>query len=506
VCPIRFQGSAKNARVFGPYRVATLKRQLYWSPVLEGDTATIEIELPAGADMGPARIVVPTISHLVVAGQDLKQQDPLGAIGSSDSCEIDVACISPSMQQQAATAIGAVARMVLVDKGDTFLCSGTLLNDSLASMTPYFYSANHCIDSGDQDPAASRDNPATVAASIETYWFFEADVCGVDTPAGVNYVVLPGGAQLLGRSVDYDWALLRLYGAPPAGVTFAAWNAARLTAGTGAAGIHHPSGDLKKFSQGTVRGYETERDGSSFITVQWSQGVTEPGSSGSGLFVYNATQDYYELRGGLYGGSSACTPASARSGTDIYSRLDVALPYLAPYLSPAAANPAEALVVEFYNATLDDYFITMNPAEIAELDAGMRAGWARTGLTFLAYTDAASAPADANPVCRFYVPPEVGDSHFYSADPAECAATASNFAGSWIEESAAAFYLQSPSSSGACPANTRPVFRFVSTANQFHHRYTAEVDVRDSIIEDGGWVQEGVGAAPQSSVMCSPIV
>jgi hypothetical protein len=45
-------------------------------------------------------------------------------------------------------------------------------------------------------------------------------------------------------------------------------------------------------------------------------------------------------------------------------------------------------------------------------------GWARTGNAFKVYTDPAS---NANPVCRFYIPPVVGDSHFYTASPVECA-------------------------------------------------------------------------------------
>ena len=55
--------------------------------------------------------------------------------------------------------------------------------------------------------------------------------------------------------------------------------------------------------------------------MQWMQGVTEPGSSGSGLFTYNANQNYYELRGGLYGGDSAATP---EQGSTTLFALDVA--------------------------------------------------------------------------------------------------------------------------------------------------------------------------------------
>jgi len=503
---MRFKGASSTAQVFGPYPAELAHESIYWSPVLEGETGIIELTLPAG--VSPAGMVsLPMISHLVVAANALRQADPLGEIGQSGACEVDVACMSTTLKQQAASAVNAVARMVFTDHGQTGLCSGTLVNDSITSATPYFFTANHCLDNGDTDVGASKAQPAAVAATINTYWFFQTSVCGQDTANNVNFTLVAGGAKLLGRGVDFDWTLVRLNNAPPAGATFAAWNASPLSeAGTAATGIHHPEGDLKKISQGTTQGFQTFDDGSSFIMMQWIQGVTEPGSSGSGLFTYNPNQNYYELRGGLYGGDSACG-ARSQGATDIYSRMDVALPMLRQYLTPNAANPTkETLVVEYYYAGYDDYFITADQGEIQALDNGAHPGWQRTGLTFLAYSDPSVAPPGASPVCRFYVLPQAGDSHFYSADPAECAATAIKFAGTWVQESAALFYIQLPNpATGACPPNTRAIFRFLNNVNGLHHRYTAEVDVRDSIIQDHGWTQEGYGSPPSQTVMCSPI-
>ncbi len=80
-----------------------------------------------------------------------------------------------------------------------------------------------------------------------------------------------------------------------------------------------------------------------------------------------------------------------------------------------------ATVVEYYNATLDHYFITWLPAEIAILDAGVQIrGWVRTGTTFLTHT---AAQPGSSPVCRFYIPPGLGDSHFFGRGTVECAAT-----------------------------------------------------------------------------------
>jgi lysyl endopeptidase len=501
---VRFKGSNSNAPLFGPYPETTMRRDaMYWSPVLEGETSIMELALPVSTTLVAGIISLPLISHLVIAGKAIND-DPLGEIGQSASCEVDAACLSTTIGQQAATAINAVARMVFTDSGMTYLCTGTLLNDSITSLTPYFFTASHCIDN-DPDYVASKDRPAAVADTINTYWFFQTAICGQDSASNVNFVVVAGGARLLGRSVDNDWALLRLNSQPPAGATFAAWNTLPLRDGEAADGIHHPQGDLKKISQGNVHAYQDYSDGSSFITVQWTQGITEAGSAGSGLFTFNSAQQHYELRGGLYGGTSACD-VQHLSAPDTYSRFDVAFPLLSQYLRPNAGNPTKTtVVVEYYYSGLNDYFVTASQAEIQALDSGARPGWVRTGLTFLAYSDARVAPADAKPVCRFYLLPQVGDSHFYSADPTECAATATRFAGSWIEEDPALFYIQVPNqTTGACPANTRPLFRFLNSANQLHHRYTAEVVVRNSIINDGGWIQEGYGSLPDTAVMCSP--
>jgi len=293
---------------------------------------------------------------------------------------------------------------------------------------------------------------------------------------------------------------VRLRDAPPAGAMFSAWRAEPLAAGGTAYTVHHPEGDLKKWSQGVTQGYLTYDDGSVFEQVRWTLGSTEEGSSGAGLFTLQGNGNYYELRGGLFGGFASCVN---RFEVDVFSRLDNAAPLLRQYLTPNVPNPnGEVIVVEFYNAALDHYFITSNPSEIADLDTGVHPGWVRTGLRFLAYGNPALAPPGATPVCRFYLLPTVGDSHFYSGDPAECAATAAKFGKSWTMESSSVFWIVLPDrTTGACPPSLRPVFRFFHTGAT-NHRYTAEVDIRDDLATTPGWVAEGYG--PQAVIMCSP--
>lgn len=165
-------------------------------------------------------------------------------------------------------------------------------------------------------------------------------------------------------------------------------------------------------------------------------------------------------------------------------------------LGLAASGQARAeTVVEYYNAALDHYFITPLANEIDDLDSGRQAGWTRTGLVF----DAAASPAAAlNPVCRFYIPPQHGDSHFLSASPDECAAvlakipTDPNFNG-YLEETAAEFYIALPNTStGACPAGTEPVYRLWNGRTDSNHRYTADAPTRAAMLARG-YIVEGYG-------------
>jgi hypothetical protein len=75
---------------------------------------------------------------------------------------------------------------------------------------------------------------------------------------------------------------------------------------------------------------------------------------------------------------------------------------LAPY---AAAVEPTAQVVEFYNASLNHYFVTAFPEEAAMLDTGtVVKGWARTGVTFNAWRETGEDPS-AVAVCRFFGTP-----------------------------------------------------------------------------------------------------
>jgi hypothetical protein len=469
---------------------ATARFGEYWSPVIDGERAAIEIEAQADAPLAGVRLEIVRVSHLVVAASSSRAEEAklLSDIGDSGPCNIDVKCVIPQDALTAAAAAGVGKLVFTVPSGGTARCTGTLLNDLATTFTPYVFAANHCFQS------------AYEAFNLSVWWFFDATECGGSTPG--SYVVQTGGAMLLGRSQDWDWALLRLNATPPGGVSFRGWDGATVASGSTVEIFHHPSGDLKKWSQGTTFpqvpvNFGTAAGGAGLFTrVVWTNGTTEGGSSGGALTVYTGTD--LPVRGGLLGGDALC---SNPTGSDYFSQFGAMLPLVRQYLTPAQQVPGLVVSVEFYHANLNHFFMTLDPDEIAGLATGVITGWERTGFRFLAYT---SPGPGRSPVCRFYRKPEFGDSHFFTADPAECARVAVDYATDWYFESPAIYYVALPNKvTGACPAGTKPIYRFLNLA-EINHRYTTEQTVAIALSNTPGWKAEGEGPGPLYPVMCSP--
>ena len=161
----------------------------------------------------------------------------------------------------------------------------------------------------------------------------------------------------------------------------------------------------------------------------------------------------------------------------------------------AAALEPTATVIEFYNASLNHYFITAFPEEATMLDQGVVVpGWTRTGVQWQAWATAIDNPS-AVPVCRFYGSPIGPNSHFYTADPAECAFVKQDAA--WRFE-AIAFYIDTPQN-GNCGADTTPVYRSFAPGTgltDMNHRYLVDMTMHEHMAASS--ILEGV-------VMCSPL-
>ncbi|BEP95048.1 trypsin-like peptidase domain-containing protein [Acidovorax sp. A79] len=281
----------------------------YWSPDFGGAETTLELEVPVAARLEQELdIAVPMLSHFFVS-PDQATAASFAKVGESGTCNIDVSC-KPELSAESRS----VARMVFVVEGGSFLCTGTLLNDAPSSKKPHFLSAHHCIST------------QTVASSLTTDWFYRSSACNNAT-ANPGTQKVRGGAELLFADSQTDTSFMRLNSAPPQGVVYAGSYVGSVNTSAAVVGIHHPRGDLQKTSAGSVAQFsycsgercfpETQQDGK-FYAVGWTEGTTEGGSSGSGLFFTIGSRRY--LVGQLYGGSSSC---AAPTGLDHYGRFDL---------------------------------------------------------------------------------------------------------------------------------------------------------------------------------------
>ena len=291
-----------------------------WGPVIAGDSQLIQVMLPAGADPRQVRVVVDGVSHLV---SDPSVAAPaIPGPKSAASCQQDVACAPAS--EALSRAVRSVAKIVYTVNGNTYSCTGTLVNDAqAATQIPYVLTAKHCIDS----PAA--------AATVNSFWFLEAASCG--GKAGAQAVQLTKGARLLHAGTLSDMALIRLNEPAPAGAWFSAIDASPPSAGDTGVAVHHPSGGLKKVSSGRIVG-AAEGTAGRLVSMAWLAGSTEPGSSGSALFTERGGQ--YVVRGTLRGGSASCSNSGLvedPANRDYYERLDADAAAIQSHLLAAAA-------------------------------------------------------------------------------------------------------------------------------------------------------------------------
>ena len=126
------------------------------------------------------------------------------------------------------------------------------------------------------------------------------------------------------------------------------------------------------------------------------------------------------------------------------------------------------MVIEFYNPSLDHYFITAEPAEAAMLDQGIVVpGWQRTGFEFKSW-----APGSASGIaaCRFFGTPGRGpNSHFFTLDANECAIVRAN--PDWTFEGLA--FQALPIELTICPARRAPSSGASTTTAWVGRRTTA---------------------------------
>jgi hypothetical protein len=272
-------------------------------------------------------------SHLNLFGQSFNE---------SGSCEINV--YDPYYNTEKAGIINATVKIIF--NGGTSGCTGTLINRNTSDSEVGFYilSARHCIDEMDAN-----------AVHYVIFNYQSPDANNASTPEsnqGKRYRQSTSLTDSLGyeyfhrtkiRIVDYffwgDFALLELLTPVPPhfNISYAGWSPSVFNMGPNLlnmVGIHHPRGDIKKISGvssfiwgeiplatgcytvttiidflfGWIWGHRWSTkvicnyaDNPWIIVSNFSYGITEHGSSGSGLFYSSG-----RIIGMLSGGWGEC--------------------------------------------------------------------------------------------------------------------------------------------------------------------------------------------------------
>src|SRR5262249_2842076 len=224
---------------------------------------------------------------------------------TASQCQVDVT----AEWKETAKSVAVVS----FNQGAEFVCTGTLLNTTTNSGEPYVLTANHCVAD------------VETAQTVQTFWLYDSN-----SPIRPS---TPRNAVLLVTSEATDSTLLQLRSPVPEGVRYAGWTTAAPQAGEAVTGIHHPGGDYKRIAFGSIvnSACPSRLYGdlcNNFLKVRWNRGVTESGSSGSGIWTGSAVDP--KLVGTLLGGASACDNPS---GADFYGRFDVVFPALSFYLT-----------------------------------------------------------------------------------------------------------------------------------------------------------------------------
>ena len=286
-----------------------------WSPVVEGDTIGVEITLPSRKALSAFSLSVGAVSHIWYPVDSLLYTPK--ALNCTN--HIDVQC---RVGRFPGNTENAVARIAFQRDGRSWLCSGTLLNDSVeGTFIPYFLTAHHCVST------------VSVARSVIAFWFYQRRSCG-SSELDRRRVQTAGGTDLLATRAAQDSTLLRFRSPLPGGLWFAGSSHARVSHPTRIYGIHHPDGGVKKYSAGrTIRTASWRLIDSGILVVDgynvdWHEGTTEGGSSGSGLF----SGTY--LIGVLSGGTSSCLTT-----LDGYGSFSDFYPLISSYLQSTTPPP-----------------------------------------------------------------------------------------------------------------------------------------------------------------------
>lgn len=232
-------------------------------------------------DLGLNQLTVGRVVHAFynLLGQAKGNTD---GFNTSGACNINMVCPQTAGWEDLSRAVG------IIIEGNA-ACSGSLINNTRRDGRPLFLTANHCF---------SNQVPVWVFG-----FNWKSSTC--TRGAVPDFAQSISGARLLARNGATDFMLLELARPVPAqfDAFFAGWNRDGASPNGGVM-IHHPSGDVMKWSQTSNNMQAAMANGGTVSAwqIQWSQGTTEGGSSGSAFF-----NNQQQIVGQLFGGTASCS-------------------------------------------------------------------------------------------------------------------------------------------------------------------------------------------------------
>lgn len=282
---------------------------------ISGDVIWVEYFEPSSV-VGTVALEIGSIIHGYRLGRVNAWVDGSRGLNDSGDCNYDVNCtVGPDFDTKKDIVKRAVA---LLNLGNGYLCSASLVNNTASNKKPYLLTANHCLDNS--DPALW---------SVRFNWMSPNPVCAsVENSADIQSNFTMSGAQLRANNGQSDFALVELYNAIPSSwdVAFSGWDNSD-TLPQYQVGIHHPNGDIMKICRDDDPAIKENANGTDVWLIKgvtagngngWEIGTTESGSSGSPLF-----NEEGRIIGQLYAGLSSCSGLENNGDYDVYGRLGV---------------------------------------------------------------------------------------------------------------------------------------------------------------------------------------
>ncbi len=266
----------------------------FLSDFVQADSLMIEAVVPDKKQNGASNIATLSIFKIYITSNATARDDRFGI---SLPCHINASCETalPWADQRNGT-----CRIVMAHDEGLVYCSGTLMNNTLQDRTPYILTAFHC---------SNGLQPLYDLWRFDFQYYSKNCITGDTIPIPLTF---HGAIPVAGRQ-ESDFSLVRLKDTIPIWhpVYYHGWNYAMDTIPQQTVMLHHPRGDVMKFSRDTHPA-ELVRTiinwGEGVVTppnhhwrVNWDEGTMEKGSSGAAML-----DAHHRVVGQLNGGNANC--------------------------------------------------------------------------------------------------------------------------------------------------------------------------------------------------------